>query len=112
MELRATLDEIEGKALPIIARSEAADGRDAADRLVGAVAAGGLGVGRIGPVRRALEMGQGLELLLDAAGPPSDDEANELVRSASRADTRITFVPGHEGLRRLGGVGLLLRFRA
>jgi peptide chain release factor subunit 1 len=110
IELRATLDEIEDKVLPVIERVEAGDAREAADRLVDAVRAGGLGTGRPAPVRRALESGQGLELLLDPAGPPA--EANDLVRLAARSGTRIRFVADHDGLRELRGVGLLLRYRA
>jgi peptide chain release factor subunit 1 len=112
IELRATLDEIEDKVLPVVERLDADDARDAADRLVGAVGAGGLGTGRPGPVRRALESGQGSELLLDPAGPPAEAEANELVRLAARGGTRIRFVSDHDGLRELDGVGLFLRYRA
>jgi peptide chain release factor subunit 1 len=111
IELRATLDEIEAKVLPVIGRVETDDARDAADQLVGAVKANALGAGRPTPVRRALEAGQGLELLLDPAEPP-DPGANELIRLAARSGTRITFVADHDGLRELGGVGLLLRYRA
>lgn len=127
IELRASLDEIEAKALPTIDRLEADDARDAADRLIGAIGANGLGVGRPEPTRRALEQGAALELLLDAdvgLGPPAEPEdealsglipeadADELVRLASRTDAPVTFVPEHPGLRELGGVGALLRYRA
>lgn len=63
IELRATLDGIEDKVLPVVERLEADDARDAADRLVTAVGASGLGTGRPAPVQRALESGQGLELI-------------------------------------------------
>jgi hypothetical protein len=126
LERRASLDEIEAKALPAIESAEVGDARDAADRLIGAIGARGLGVGGIDPTRQALEIGAGLELLLDAAigdgGPDepagqagvdliSEAQANELVALAARTDARITFVPAHEGLRELGGVGALLRYR-
>jgi peptide chain release factor subunit 1 len=111
LELRATLDEIESKVLPAIERLEAADARDAADRLMGAIGAGGLGIGRVGPVMRALGIGQGLELLLDVARPSTEEDANEAVRLAARTGTRITFVADHPGIRELGGIGLLLRYR-
>jgi len=124
-ERRATLDEIEATALPAIESAEVGDARDAADRLIGAIGARGLGVGGIDPTRQALEAGAGLELLLDAriageafepAAQPAVDliseaEANELVALAARTGARITFVPAHDGLRELGGVGALLRYR-
>jgi peptide chain release factor subunit 1 len=110
IELRASRDEIEAKVLPVAERLRTDDAHDAADRLVGAVRAKGLGVGRAAPVRRALEAGQGLELLLDPAGPPAEADGNEFVRLAARSGTRIRFVPDHDGLRELGGVGLLLRY--
>jgi len=109
LELRATLDEIEAKALPAIAELEAEDAIEAANRLVDEVGAQGLGVGRAGPTRRALEEGAALELLLDDAMPGRD--AEDLVRSAARSSARITFVQGHAGLQGLGGVGALLRYR-
>lgn len=126
LERRATLDEIEAKAIPAIESAEVGDARDAADRLIGAIGARGLGVGRIEPTRQALETGAALELLLDAsigdgaqaepagqAGAEliSEADANLLVALGARTDARITFVPAHEGLRKLGGVGALLRYR-
>jgi len=126
LERRATLDEIEAKALPAIESAEVGDARDAADRLMGAIGPRGLGVGGIDPTRQALAVGAGLELLLDAAigdGAPADpagqagaeviseSSANELVVLAARTGARITFVPAHDELRALGGVGALLRYR-
>jgi hypothetical protein len=111
LEVRTTLDEIESVVLPAIDRFEAVDARDAADRLVGAVAADGLGLAVPEASRQALVTGQGLELLVDPDGPPDDVEADELIRLAARTGTRITFVENHDGLRAMGGVGLLLRFR-
>jgi Bacterial archaeo-eukaryotic release factor family 10 len=109
LELRATLDDIEAKALPAIAELEADDAIDAANHLVDEVGAQRLGVGRAGPTRRALEEGAALELLLDDAMPGRD--ADEFVRSAARSSAKITFVPEHAGLKGLGGVGALLRYR-
>jgi peptide chain release factor subunit 1 len=108
MELRATVDEIEAKAMPVIADLEAADARDAADRLVGAIAHG-TGVGRPRPTQGALKTGAVMELLLDDA--IGNDDAKELVRLAAGSAARITFVPGHRGLQELGGVGALLRYQ-
>jgi peptide chain release factor subunit 1 len=109
LELRATLDEIETKAVPTLSAVEAADARDAADRLVGAASAGGPGIGGLRPTMRALERGAVLELLLDAA--MGDHEVDELVRMAARSSARVTFVPDHPGLTGLGGVGALLRYQ-
>jgi stalled ribosome rescue protein Dom34 len=85
--------------------------RAAADRLVDAVRGNGLGTGGREATRLALEMGEGLELLLDGSVVPQAD-AEELIRFAARTDARITFVSDHDGLRDMEGVGALLRFRA
>jgi hypothetical protein len=112
--------------LPAIESAEVADARDAADRLMGAIGARGLGVGGLDPTRQALTVGAALELLLDAAiggdapaepaGQAAADliaeaDANQLVTLAARTDARVTFVPAHAGLRQLGGAGALLRYR-
>jgi stalled ribosome rescue protein Dom34 len=85
--------------------------REPADRLVDAVRGNGLGTGGREATRLALEMGEGLELLLDGSVVPQAD-AEELIRFAARTDARITFVSDHDGLRDMEGVGALLRFRA
>jgi stalled ribosome rescue protein Dom34 len=103
--------EIEAGVLPAIEKLEAADATDAADRLVGSVASDGAGVAGIEPTARALEAGQGLELLIDEGGPASESQVETLVHLAARAGTPITFVRDHAGLRAAGGVGALLRYR-
>ncbi|HYU50127.1 MAG TPA: Vms1/Ankzf1 family peptidyl-tRNA hydrolase [Candidatus Limnocylindria bacterium] len=111
LELRASHDEIEAKALPAIERAEAADGRQAADRLTDAVRGNGLGAGGREATRLALEMGEGMELLLDGS-VVAEADVEDLIRLAARTDARITFVSDHEGLQSMEGVGALLRFRA
>jgi hypothetical protein len=109
---RASHGEIESAVLPLIARLEADDAIDAADRLMGAVAANGAGVVGLEATRERVEYGQGLELLVDEGGAVSEAQVEELVRLAARVGTRITFVTEHQGLLDAGGVGMLLRYRA
>jgi hypothetical protein len=110
VDMRATSQEVEAEVLAFLETVRAEDARDAADRLVGAVRGDGMAVAGQDETRQALEMGQAMELLIDAdadLGPAGD----ELVRAAALTDARIRFVEDHAGLRELGGVGALLRFR-
>jgi peptide chain release factor subunit 1 len=113
LELRSALDEIEVKALPEIDRVRDDDARETADRLADAVGAGGMGTAGVKRVHRALAQGQGLELLLDPdpTGPLHESDAEELISTALTTATGVRFVTGHDALRDLGGVGLLLRYR-
>ena len=61
--------------------------------------------------RTALEHGQVDELLLDPAEGPDEATRAELVRLASLTAASVLVVEGHDGLRRLDGVGALLRYR-
>jgi hypothetical protein len=111
LDIRAPRDAVAEEVRPVLAEAEAEQSRSAADRLVGAVRAGGLGVAGPEATRTALEHGQVDELLLDPAAGPDEATRGELVRLASLTAASVLVVEGHEGLRRLGGVGALLRYR-
>lgn len=73
--------------------------------------AGGLGVAGLEATRAALEHGKADEFLLDPADGPDEATREELVRLASLTGAMVEVVEGHGGLRSLGGVGALLRYR-
>jgi hypothetical protein len=111
-ELRATADEVTAVCLPELERIRAEDAHDAADRLIGAAEADGMGIVGAEETRRALELGQVQELVLDS-GPDAellDETAEDLVHLAAATDARIRFAE-HAGLRQREGVGGVLRFR-
>ncbi len=111
LDIRAPRDEVAEEVRQVLVEAEAEQSRSAADRLVGAVRAGGLGVAGLGATRTALEHGQVDELLLDPAEGPEEAARAELVRLASLTAATVLVVEGHDGLRRLDGVGALLRYR-
>lgn len=111
VEMRAAQQEVEAEALPTLNAVQAARAADAADRLHGAVRGDGMGVAGLEGTRRALELGQVMELIADPTAGFGDDAFEELIRLAALTDARIRFVESHAGLRDLGGVGGLLRFR-
>jgi peptide chain release factor subunit 1 len=111
LDIRTPLDAVAEEVQQVLAEAEAEQSQSAADRLVGAVRAGGLGVPGLEATRTALEHGQVDELLLDPAEGPDAATRAELVRQASLTGAMVEVVEGHDGLRRLGGVGALLRYR-
>jgi peptide chain release factor subunit 1 len=111
LDIRTPRDAVAEEAQQVLAEAEAEDSRSAADRLVGAVRAGGLGVAGLDETRAALEHGQVDELLLDPAAELDEATRGELVRLAQLTGATVEVVEGHDGLQRLGGVGALLRYR-
>lgn len=111
IEMRAQADEVEEEAVPHLQRLQQARARDAADRLVGAVRADGLAVGGMEQTLSALQLGQAAEVIIDSAGEFGEESLDDLIRLAATTDARSRFVSEHGGLRELGGVGALLRFR-
>ena len=110
--IRASYDEIAELVMPEIERIRAEDARDAAERAIGAAKADGMGIYGAEATRRALELGQVSELLLDS-GPDAmlqDETAEDLVHLAALTDARVRFVE-HEMLRQNDGVAGFLRFR-
>lgn len=111
-EMRATLEEVEAECLPALEGIWQDDARDLADRVIGAAEGDGMGV--FGPevTRRALELGQVEQLVLDS-GPDAilqEETAEDLVYLAAATDAGIRFAE-HAGLRERGSVCGLLRFR-
>ena len=105
------LEEIE----PLVEESRAERERSLVERLVEAVQSDRLGVAGLEATRRALSLGQveTLILLADIAKPAgiSDETISELIDLATRSDADVAVVDVSPQLRRLGGVGGLLRFR-
>ncbi len=111
VHIRTPRDELLRDVAPVLAQAEADDAHSAAERLIGAVRADGLGVVGLERTQAALAQGQVDELLLDPAAPMDEITRNELVRMATLTGATVEVVEGHTDLLRLGGVGALLRYR-
>jgi peptide chain release factor subunit 1 len=111
LDIRTSPDDLAAAIRPVLERMEAEASESAADLVLEAVRAGGLGVAGLEPTRKALEIGQVDRLLLAGNGALDDDERNELIRMATTSAADVEIVEGHEGLERAGGVGALLRYR-
>jgi hypothetical protein len=111
LDIRTPPDEVSAEIRPVLERMEAEASESAADLMLEAVRAGGLGVTGLKATRRALEIGQVDRLLLGADGSIGDDQRNELIRQAATTAADVEIVEGHDGLERVGGVGALLRYR-
>jgi hypothetical protein len=96
----------------VLQRVQNEDATDLAERVIGAAEADGMGIVGAEATRRALELGQIEELVLDS-GPDAElqeETAEDLIRLAAATDAGIRFVD-HAGLRERDGAGGLLRFR-
>jgi stalled ribosome rescue protein Dom34 len=111
LDIRTPRDQVAEEVQEVLADAEAEDGALTADRLVGAVRAGGLGVAGLGDTRTALEHGQVDELVLDPSAELDEPSRAELVRLAQVTGATVEVVERHDGLQRLGGIGALLRYR-
>ncbi|MFN8534160.1 MAG: hypothetical protein U0556_11495 [Dehalococcoidia bacterium] len=111
LDIRTPRDTVAEEVQQVLAAAEDEDSRTVADRLVGAVRAGGLGVAGLDETLAALERGQVDELVLDPAAELDEATRAELVRHAQLTAATVEVVEGHDGLRHLGGVGALLRYR-
>ncbi|HWH25003.1 MAG TPA: Vms1/Ankzf1 family peptidyl-tRNA hydrolase [Candidatus Limnocylindria bacterium] len=140
VDMRTSRDELDDQIRHALERAEADSGRSVADRLIGAVRGGGLGVTGVEATRQALEAGAVEVLVLTELPGAAPDETdyhdardlgeqaedmaehepgvldleirNELVRLAAATSAEVEVVADHEGLVRVGGVGALLRYRA
>jgi hypothetical protein len=138
IDIKASPAEIVDEVRPMLERIEAEAGASVADRLIGSVRAGRLGVTGMEPTRQALEVGAVDTLVLLALpgeppvpGDPQDardlsargeiaEEAerrdldlearNELVRLAALTSAEVEVVDEHEALEHAGGVGAILRY--
>ncbi|CAN5478953.1 hypothetical protein BH20CHL6_BH20CHL6_03610 [soil metagenome] len=111
LDIRASWEDVLELVGPVMERLRREDAVVSADALMGEVGENDLGVAGIEDTRQALERGQGLELLVEEQASFAEGELATLVRLAASTDMRIRFVDGHDGLRSVGGVGALLRFR-
>ncbi|CAN5857237.1 hypothetical protein BH24CHL6_BH24CHL6_07110 [soil metagenome] len=111
IDMRATPEEVEEEALAFLQTVHAADAEEAADRLVGAHRSAGLGVAGLDDTLQALRLGQVDEMLIDSSAEFDAESIEEAIGLAATTDARIRFCTDHGGLRKLGGVGALLRFR-
>ena len=111
LDIRAPRDRVAEEVQKVLADAETEDGSVAVDQLVGAVRAGGLAVAGLENTLGALEHGQVDQVLLDPASELDEPSRGRLVRLASLSGATVEVVEGHDGLRNLGGVAALLRYR-
>lgn len=111
LEMRAEATEVAELVEPLLAALEAAEDEELADRAIGAMRAGGLGIAGIDGTMAALEMGQVDELVIDEAVAMDEELRAELVRQAAATDAAVTVVREHAELARFEGVAATLRFR-
>jgi peptide chain release factor subunit 1 len=109
--VRAATTEVNDEVAPLLSALEEADDGEVADRAIGAMRAGGLGVAGIDDTMRALEVGQVDELVIDESVEMDEELRAELIRQASLTDARVTVTREHPGLARYEGVAATLRFR-
>ena len=111
LEMRAGTTEVAGAVEPLLAAIASAEDEELADRAIGAMRGGGLGVAGIDDTMAALEMGQVDELVIDETVSIDEELRAELVRQAAATDATVTVVRDHAGLARFEGVAATLRFR-
>ncbi len=104
--------DIKEEAREILEEIERADGNSQADKLIGEVRGGRLGVSGVIPTKQALENGQIEMLLIDLQTENFDEETrNELIRLAATTGANVEMVENHEKFRAMDGVGGLLRYK-
>jgi hypothetical protein len=106
---KAGLDPILIEAINSFVAKECEESHDQVDDLESALMKQGLGVAGEPAVRQSLEHGYADILIIDQ--DYSDDTREELVRLAVQSDAEIETVKDSDKLKRLGGVGCLLRYR-
>ena len=111
VHIRTSRHELQRAVAPVLAQAEADDAHSAAERLIDAVRADGLGVAGLERTQAALAQGQVDELLIDPSAEIDESTRNELVRMATLTGATVEVLEGHDDLLRLGGVGALLRYR-
>ncbi len=111
IHIRAPRDEVSAEVAAILELAEIENSRAVADALVAEVRKDGLGIAGADPTRRALEAGQADTLVLIDGYEPVEVR-DECTRLAILTGATVEVVPEHEGLRSLGGIGAILRYRA
>ncbi|MEJ7863433.1 MAG: hypothetical protein WKF90_17525 [Pyrinomonadaceae bacterium] len=104
--------DIKAEAREILEEIEKTDAHSQADKLIGEVRGGRLGISGVNPTKQALENGQ-IEMLLIDPQTENLDEAtrNELIRLAATTGANVEMVENHERFRAMDGVGGLLRYK-
>ena len=111
IHIRAPRTEVAAEVAEVLSAAEERDSLAVADALVGEVLSDDLGVAGIADSREALKAGAGDVLVIADNFEPAEVR-NELARLAIQTGAEVEVVAGHEGLDALGGVGVLLRYRA
>ena len=111
LQMRAGTTEVAALVEPLLAAIGVAEDEELAERAIGAMKAGGLGVAGIDDTSAALEMGQVDELVIDETVQMDQEIRAELVRQAAATDATVTVVRDHPALARYEGVAATLRFR-
>ena len=111
LEIEALPETIREEIEPLIRETLAERDRAIAERLVGAVQSGGLGVAGLDLTRAALERGQADTLVLATDAPLGEEMRSQLIELATQTDASVEIVQPSAVLTQLGGVGALLRYR-
>jgi peptide chain release factor subunit 1 len=112
LDIRSPEHEILAVTRERLRQADARDDRERVDVAVGGYRAGGLGAVGFEPVRKALELGQVDELLINGqAGELDTATADELMTLARRVSAKIRFIEDASLLAPFGGVAAILRFK-
>jgi len=110
IDIRAGLEHVRRTVEHFLLQTEDDQSQHTADILVGEVEEGDLGVAGYDRTKAALELGAADVVVIDDAYEPAERK-DELARLAAATGARVEVVREHHGLRALGGVGAILRYR-
>lgn len=110
IDIRAGLEHVRRTVEHFLLQVEDDESQATADILVGEVEEGDLGVAGYERTKQALELGAADVVVIDDAYEPAERK-DELARLAATTGARVEVVREHHGLRALGGVGAILRYR-
>lgn len=110
IDIRAGLEHVRQTVERFLLQVENDESQATADILVGEVEEGDLGVAGYERTKQALQAGAADIVVIDDAYEPAERK-DELARLAATSGARVEVVREHAGLRALGGVGAILRFR-
>lgn len=104
--------EIKDEVREILEEIERGSSHSQADKLVGAVRGGGLGIAGVSATKQALKTGQIEMLLIDPQTENLDEETrNELIRLAAQTGANVEIIENHEKFAAMDGVGGLMRYK-
>ncbi|GIW19702.1 MAG: hypothetical protein KatS3mg064_2859 [Tepidiforma sp.] len=110
IDIRAGLEHVRRTIEQFLLQTEDDLSHETADILAGEVEEGDLGVAGYDRTKYALELGAADVVVIDDAYEPAARK-DELARLAAATGARVEVVREHHGLRALGGVGAILRYR-